>query len=203
MIDWNSIEGYRDDMSADEKLALLDNYTPPAAPTDPAAEEATKPAEPKSTPKSAPELTLTPKPGYISKREYDKVSSQLADAKRQLRSKMSEEEQREADRQAEIAAREDELKTLRREKTQSNYKASFMGLGLDESLSADAATALVDGDSDSLFDVLKRYQVGYEKSMRAKILAETPKPPAGLDPNSDESKKQDQEKLRRYFGLTH
>ena len=28
-IDWITIEGYREDMSADEKLALLDNYTPP------------------------------------------------------------------------------------------------------------------------------------------------------------------------------
>ena len=27
MFDWNSVEGYREDMTADEKLALLDNYT--------------------------------------------------------------------------------------------------------------------------------------------------------------------------------
>lgn len=195
--DWTTVEGYREDMSAEEKLELLNNYSAPT-PEEPAAEE--KPAA-APAPKPAPEPAPAPKPGYISKREFDKVSSQLADAKRQLRSKMSEEEQREADRQAEITARDEELKSLRREKTLSNHKASFMGLGLDEALANDAATMLVDGDADGLFDALKRYQVGLEKSMRAKILAETPKPPAGQDPSNEEAKKQDQANLRRLFGL--
>ena len=26
--DWTTVDGYREDMSADEKLALLDNYEP-------------------------------------------------------------------------------------------------------------------------------------------------------------------------------
>lgn len=204
MFDWTNVEGYREDMSADEKLALLDNYEAPK-PTEP--EQTTEPAtEPKPAPKQNTEQTApkaAPKPGYISKRDYDKLASDYAAAKRQLRSKMSEEEQREADRQAEIAAREEELKSLRREKTLSMHKASFMGLSLDEKLADEAATALVDGDSDTLFDVLKRYQVGYEKSLRAKILAETPKPPASTDPNGEEAKKADDAKLNRFFGLPY
>ena len=200
--DWNNVEGYREDMSAEEKLALLDNY------------EATKQTEPEQIIEPTPEPKTAPKqnteqtapkaekrPGYVSKQEFDKLASDYAAAKRQLRSKMSEDEQREADRQAEIAAREEELKSLRREKTLSMHKASFMGLSLDEKLANEAATALVDGDSDGLFDVLKRYQVGYEKSLRSKILAETPKPPASTDPNGEEAKKQDTTTLRRYFGL--
>lgn len=197
-IDWNTIEGYREDMSADEKLALLDNYTPPTPETDPNPEPAPTPAP--AAAKNDPE-PKPPKPGYISKREFDKVASDLAAAKRQLRSKMSEEEQREADRQAEIAAREEELKSLRRDKTLSMHKASFMGLGLTEDLATDAATMLADGDADGLFDALKRHQLGFEKALRAKILAETPKPPIGNDPNNEEAKKQDQANLRRLFGL--
>ena len=201
-IDWTTVEGYREDMSADEKLALLDNYEPSTPTTEPeAAKEptpATEPTQKAATEPAAPKPAA--KPGYISKRDYDKLASDYAAAKRQLRSKMSEEEQREADRQAEIAAREEELKSLRRDKTLSMHKASFMGLGLSEDLASDAATNLVDGDSDGLFDVLKRYQVGYEKAMRAKILAETPKPPAS-DPNSDEARKKADEQLDRYFGL--
>lgn len=194
MFDWTTVEGYREDMSADEKLALLDNYTQPTPEPEPTPEP--KP-EPKPAPKPTPEPA--PKPGYISKREFDKVSSQLADAKRQLRSKMSEEEAREADRQAEIAAREEELKSLRRDKTLSNHKASFMGLGLGEDLATEAATMLADGDNDGLFDALKRYQLGFEKQLRAKILAETPKPPTG-EP-TDEARKKADEQLDRYFGL--
>ena len=194
--DWTTVEGYRDDMSADEKLALLDNYTPPT----PAEPEPTNTQESAPAAKPAPE-PVPAKPGYISKREFDKVASDLAAAKRQLRSKMSEEEQREADRQAEIAAREEELQMLRREKTLSMHKASFMGLGLSEELANEAATTLADGDSDGLFDTLKRYQLGFEKSLRAKILAETPKPPSSNDPNGEEAKKQNDAQLRKYFGL--
>lgn len=201
-IDWNTIEGYREDMSADEKLALLDNYDPPTPASEKAPDPTPNPAPAPGGNANKPEAkSPTAKPGYVSKRDFDKVASDLAAAKRQLRSKMSEEEQREADRQAEIAAREEELKSLRRDKTLSMHKASFMGLGLDESLATDAATSLADGDADGLFDAMKRYQIGYEKALRAKILAETPKPPLGNDPNGEEAKKQDAENLRRIFGL--
>lgn len=202
MFDWTAVEGYREDMTADEKLALLENYTPPTSEPEPKPEPETKPApEPEPKPAPAPRTSNTPKPGYISKRDFDRVSSELAAAKRQLRSRMSEEEQREAERQDEIAARDEELKSLRRDKTLSMHRASFMGLGLAEDLAAEAAEKLADGDSEGLFDALKRYQTGYEKALRAKILAETPKPPAGLEQNDAEAKKRDEAKLRGYFGL--
>jgi hypothetical protein len=196
--DWKNVEGYREDMSADEKLALLENYEP--ATPEPEPEPAPEPAPAPAPEKPAPHTSPTPKPGYISKRDYDRVSSELAAAKRQLRSRMSEEEQREAERQDEIAARDEELKSLRRDRTLSMHKASFLGLGLGEDLAAEAAEKLADGDSEGLFDALKRHQTGYEKSLRAKILAETPKPPAS-DPNSEEAKRQDKDNLRRLFGL--
>ena len=192
--DWSKIEGYRDDMSADEKLALLENAEQPSEPAEPNT------PEPEPTEPAKPEPKVPPKPGYISKREFDKLASDLAAAKRQLRSRMSEDEQREADRQAELAAREEELASLRREKTLSTNTASFLGLGFPEDLAGEAAQMLADGDTEGLFMTLKRYQTGYEKALRTKILAETPKPPA-TDPNSEEAKKKDQAQLRKYFGL--
>lgn len=202
--DWKNVDGYREDMTADEKLALLENYDPaqPANEPEVTPEPDPTPAPAPEKPAPAPRVSSAPKPGYISKRDFDRVSSELAAAKRQLRSRMSEEEQREAERQDEIAARDEELKSLRRDKTLSMHKASFMGLGLGEDLAAEAAEKLVDGDSEGLFDALRRYQTGYEKSLRAKILAETPKPPAS-DPNSEEAKRQDKDNLRRLFGLPH
>ena len=183
--DWSQVEGYRDDMSADEKLELLNNYTPP---------EPEKKPEPEEPPK--------PKPGYISKKDFDKVSSELAAAKKQLRSRMTEDEQREQDRAAEKQAIEEELATLRKEKTLTSYKASFLGQHYEESLADEAAAAMADGDMEGVFSAMKRHEIAYEKALRAKILAETPTPPAGGDPNSEEAKKQDQAKLRQYFGLT-
>lgn len=206
-IDWNSIEGYREDMSADEKIELLNNYTPPA--TEPAkqtttdtkstekndgADEAAKAAEEKSA-RLLADVAL--------KRSNDKLASENASLKRQLRARMTEEEAREADRKAEMEARDAELEALRKDKTISNYRASLLARNFDDSLAQKAAEALANGDIDAVFDYMAQRDVAYEKALRAKILAETPKPPAGQDPNSEEAKKQDQANLRRYFGLTY
>lgn len=184
--DWTAVEGYREDMSSDEKLALLDNYTPPT---------------PEPNPESTPE-PAAPRAGYIPKKDFDKVSSELAAAKKQLRSKMSEDEQREADRAAEMEAKETELATLRREKQLSSHKASFLGQGYDEALAEEAATAMVDGDMDGVFAAMKRFNTANEKALRAKILAETPTPPASDNPDSEAAKAKDMAQLRKYFGLT-
>lgn len=189
--DWSKVEGYREDMSADEKLALLDNYDP--KPNDP--------APPKDDPNPAPVPAPTPAKGMVSKAQFDKVSSELAAVKKQLRGRMNEDEQRELDRQNERLEMETELNTLRREKAMAGHKASFLSQGYDEQLAEEAATAMVDGDMDTVFAVMKKHSVNAEKAMRAKILKETPVPPAGDDPNDETKKKEEAKKLRGYFGL--
>lgn len=197
--DWTTVEGYRDDMSADEKLALLENYTAPTTPAQNTEPDngTPAPAESGTTGQAAKQQQ-----SYAAlKREFDKVSSQLAAMKREQRANMTVEQQREAEREEERANIEAELKSLRREKAIGNYRASFMGLGLDENQAANAATMLQDGDAEGLFDALKQFQVGHEKTLRAKILAETPKPPAGGDPSSKEAREKADRKLNGYFGL--
>lgn len=189
--DWSKVEGYREDMSADEKLALLDNYDP--KPNDP--------APPKDDPNPAPVPAPTPAKGMVSKAQFDKVSSELAAVKKQLRGRMNEDEQRELDRQNERQEMETELNALRREKALAGYKASYLSQGYDEQLAEEAATAMVDGDMDTVFAVMKKQNVNAEKAMRAKILKETPVPPAGDDPNDEIKKKEEAKKLRGYFGL--
>lgn len=183
-IDWTTIEGFREDMSAEEKLALLASYepTPPAADT---------------KPETAP---AAPQKGFVTKAQFDKVSSELAAAKKQLRSKMTEDEQREADRMASETAMREELEMLRKEKMISTYKASYLAQGYDEKLAEEAANAMAEGDSDSVFAVMRKHSANMEKELRAKILKETPVPPAGND--SEEAKnKQKQAALRAHFGL--
>lgn len=180
--DWTKVEGYDENMTADEKLALLEKYEAPA-------------------PEENPQENDKPRPGYISKKDFDKVSSELAAAKKQLRSRMTEDEQKEADRQAEIEAVNAELATLRREKTLASHKASFVSQGFDETLAEEAATALADNDSDTLFASMRKFLAANEKALRAKILAETPHPPSSDDPNDEAAKKRDADNLRKYFGL--
>ena len=88
--DWNTIEGYREDMSADEKLELLNNYNPPEpAPSDPApAPSDPKPAaEPAPAPasKSAVNPTNPLMTEVAWKRERDKLTSENGNLRKELR----------------------------------------------------------------------------------------------------------------------
>ena len=193
--DWTKVEGYKEEMTPEEKLALLDNYNDPepAPKNDPAP---TPTPDPKNDPAPAP------KGGMVSKAQFDKVSSELAAVKKQLRGKMTEDEAKELERQQHQEEMETELNNLRREKALAGYKASYLSQGYDEQLAEEAATAMVDGDMETVFAVMKKQSVNAEKAMRAKILKETPVPPASDDPNDEKKKQEEAKKLRGYFGLT-
>ena len=177
--DWTAVDGYKEDMSADEKLALLDNYNPPV-------------------PDEKPTINMK---GYVTKTQFDSVASELAAAKKQLRSKMTEEEAREADRAAHDEAIENELKALRREKTISTHKASFLAQGYDDALASEAAVALADGDTDQVFAIMAKQRTNAEKALRQQILKDAPVPPAGENVTDEIKKKAEEAKLRKYFGL--
>ena len=194
--DWTKIAGYREDMTADEKLALLDAQeedNQPPAETEPENQPPTQP-EPEQQP-------VKPSPHMISKVQFDKVASELAKVKKELRARMTAEEQKEADRMANDEAMRLELESLRREKTLSNYKASYLSQGYDERLADEAATALADGDMDTVFALMKKQATNTEKALRAKILKEIPVPPAGETPSTDMEKQKEMEILRESFGL--
>lgn len=179
--DWTKLEGYREDMTSDEKIELLNSYEQP--------EPAVTGNEP-----------AAPGKGFVTKAQFDKVSSDLAAAKKQLRSKMTEDEQREADRVATETAMREELEALRKEKALNSHKASFLAQGYEENLADEAATAMVEGDTDAVFSVMKRHAANMEKELRAKILKDTPVPPAGNEPEKAKEK-QRQAMLRSHFGL--
>lgn len=187
--DWTKVEGYREDMTAEEKLSLLENMD-----TDPNPQPDPEP-DPAPTPSKAPS-----REGMISKAQFDKVSKELAAAKRQLRAKMTNDEIEEERRRQEQEDMKLELETLRKEKTVSNHKASFLSQGYDEALADEAANAMADGDMETVFAVMRKHSVNAEKALRAKILKETPVPPAGDDPNEAKAKKEMAD-LRASFGL--
>lgn len=145
--DWTQIDGYREDMTGEEKLALLDGY------------------EPKSE--------------TYWKNQHDKLSTELASMKKRERERMSEDEKREADRAAADAAKDEELKSLRREKALNAYKAQYLAQGYDAKLAEQAATGMVDGDPNAVFEALNKYRQAMETKLRSDILKDTPKPPSG------------------------
>lgn len=189
--DWTKIEGYREDMTADEKLALLENHEP-SKPTEPTAP--TAPTEP---------TTPTPKDtkGYVPKAQFDKLASELAAAKKNLRSKMTEDEAREEERLARQTAMEQELETLRKEKTISTYKANYLGLGFEEALAIETAEAMAEGDMDRVFANMKKHGDAQKKAWTAEVMKNTPAPPAGDENTANLKKLEETNKLRRSMSL--
>ena len=105
-----------------------------------------------------------------------KLSSENADWKRKHREALTEEErkaQEMADRMKEL---EEQNATLLRDSNVSKHKAKFLGMGYEESLANDAATAMVDGDMEKLFAYQQKHQEALEKKIRADALKGTPKP---------------------------
>jgi hypothetical protein len=149
--DFTKLDGYRPDMSPEEKLALLDKYEPPA-----------------------PDYT-----GYIKKDAFDRTASELAEAKRQLKAKQTEEERKEAERLEAQQAIEKELAELRKDKAVSESKAKFLGLGYDEKLAAETAKALADGNMETVFANQAIHLENVKKAASAAALGGDPKPPPG------------------------
>lgn len=153
-IDITKIAGYKDGMTAEEKLALLDNYEPDYS-------------------------------GYIRKETFDKTASELAEAKKALKAKMTEDEQKEAERLAAEQALKTELETLRKETTVTKYKAKYLSLGYDEKLAEETAKALADSDMDKVFANQQSYIENVRKAAKAENIAGAAEPPAGGKSETD------------------
>ena len=149
-IDISSIEGY-ENMTAEEKLAALEGFEFPD-----------------------PDFT-----GMVKKDLLDRANSEAASFKRQLREKMTQEEQEKARQAEELAAMQAELEALKADKAISEYTAQFLGIGYDEALAKSTASALHKGDMATMFANHAKFVAGREKTLKAEMLKNTPTPPAG------------------------
>ncbi len=149
--DWSRVEGYREDMTPEEKIELLSSYEEPAAKKD----------------------------GTDWKAQFDKASSELSAMKKQFKAKMTEDERKEAERAEQEKKVLDELAELKRERTVNLYTQSFMQNKYDAETAAAMAKAIADGDMDSMFKALKKGNDSMEKAIKADLLRDTPKPSSG------------------------
>ena len=145
-----SIEGY-ENMSAEEKLAAL---------------EALDLAEPDYS-------------GWVKKDIADKYASEAAGYKKQLREKMSQDEQTAAQQAEEMASIKAELETLRQEKAITDMTKRWMGVGYSEELATATAKAMAEGEMDTVFKNHAKFLSDREKALKAELLKGTPTPPAG------------------------
>lgn len=136
---------------------------------------------------------IDPTAGMVKKDLLDKAASEAAKFKKELAAKQTDDEKAKEE-QERIAAR---LAELEREKTVSEHRVRLLGLGYEDALAAETAKALADGDMDTVFANQKKHQETQEKALKAKLLDETPKPPA---PGASGAEKSDGEKLAETLG---
>ena len=151
-IDITTIEGYAD-MTAEEKLAFLENYE-------------------FEVPK--PDYT-----GWIEKTKFDKTASEAADWRRKYEAKLTDEEKKSQAHEEELTTLREAVAQMETEKKAANYKAEYLKIGYDEALAESTAKALINGDTMTVFANHSQFLEAHDKQMRAAIMDETPKPPAG------------------------
>ena len=105
-----------------------------------------------------------------------KLSSENADWKRKHREAMSEEERKAQETADLLKQLQERNAVLERESGLAKHKAKFLGMGYEDALATDAATAMVDGDMEKLFSYQVKHQEALEKKIRADAL-KGPLPP--------------------------
>lgn len=175
-IDTTAISGYAE-MSAEEKLAALEAFefeTP--------------------VPKDTDEVTKL-------KTALSKANSDAAEWKRQFREKQTEAERAEAERKEHEQEVENELRTLRRDKTISGYVAQCLALGYDKDLALRAAEAMADNDAAAIMACQQDFLEAKQKELEAAALNKQPTLTPGAPPTAKQAEAEAQNKLRSYMGL--
>jgi hypothetical protein len=154
-IDVTQIEGYAE-MSAEDKLKALEGFDIPD-----------------------PDYS-----GYVKKDVFDKTASELAEKKKQLKDKMTEDEQKAQKEQEERDELQSKYEMLLRKSEISENKAKLVALGYDEALADETAVAMFEGDTAKVFVNQKKHLDSVEKRVRADALKDTPKPTPDGDSNT-------------------
>lgn len=117
--------------------------------------------------------------GFVKKELMDKAASEAAAYKKQLREKLSADEQAKAEQDEAFKTMQAELETLRTEKAIDASTKKWMSLGYDEKLATETAKAMVSGDTEKVFANHAKFIAEKEKNLRAQLLKDTPTPPSG------------------------
>ena len=174
------IEGYAD-MTAEEKLKALEELEIEA---------------PKDNHETVEKLQAA----------LNAASADASRWKKELREKQTEAERAEAER-AEAERKEheqeveDELRTLRRDKTVSGYLAQCLALGYDKDLALRAAEAMADNDAAAIMACQQDFLEAKQKELEAAALNKQPTLTPGAPPTAKQAEVEAQNKLRSYMGL--
>lgn len=146
-IDTAKIEGYNE-MTAEQKLAALESF---------------------EYEDNSAELERL-------KNANSKANSEAAEWKRKHNALLTEEEQKKAEAEENNKKILEELETLRKDKTISDYTAKYIAIGYDKDLAAETAKAMADGDMAKVFANGEKHRQALEKKIKEDLINGTQKP---------------------------
>lgn len=118
---------------------------------------------------------------YVSKEQFDKKVSDLSSANKKLKDQMNEDQQKKLEEEEakqqeaqKFADLESKYQELLKQSTLKEHTISLNGLGFDDKLAADTATAIVDGDAAKLFKNMKTFLEGFRKSVEKELMDKNP-----------------------------
>ena len=113
---------------------------------------------------------------YVAKSVFDKTASELADKKKALNDRMTEDERTKSEAETQMKDLQTKYDALLKESTISKYKAEYLAQGYSDELAGKAAQAMAEGDTAKVFEYAKTAKAEFEKTLKAELLKKTPKP---------------------------
>ena len=114
-----------------------------------------------------------------NKKARDKALSETSEYKKQLRAKMSADEQAEVERKEAEEEQKQYIASLENFKKTAEAQARYALQGMDAEMAKQAAEAEINGDYDALADIQKKYTQQVVKDAEAKWLKTRPQANAG------------------------
>jgi hypothetical protein len=108
------------------------------------------------------------------KRAFDKTSSELAETKKALKEKMTEQEIASQEKAEAEAEKEEHYKQIERENKIYKIKATYLGLGYTSDEAQRIAEAEADNDFDEKTKIMSEVEARKKKEMEAEFLANRP-----------------------------
>lgn len=113
------------------------------------------------------------------KQSVTNASADASEWKKKYQSTLSEQEKKEQGQAEATAAMQKELEALRNERNVANFKAQFVSIGFDETLSQETAEAMNNGDTAKVFEGIRKFIAAHDKEMAEKAIMNNPTLPGG------------------------
>lgn len=102
------------------------------------------------------------------------ASADASKWKKQYQEKLSDEERKKAEQEEQTTAIKLELEALRAERNVANHKAQLLSIGFEDTQAEETAKALNDGDTEKIFDGLRKFVAAHDKALKENAFRSNP-----------------------------